>query len=411
MSALPPRTGNRLLIVGASTRAAAGSALRAGLTPVCGDMFADLDLRQMAQVVPVADYPAGLPAAVAELPPLPWIYTGALENHPRIVEQLNRRHSLWGNDAAILGKARDPRVWERLLKSARLPSLPLRDATHPPEPDGTWLQKPLRGAAGRGIGVWDTAARAEGTAAGCYFQRYQRGIPLSAQFLAGPGVTWLLGITRQLIGLPEVHAAPFAYCGTLAPWPLGAAATAAVTAIGRCLAAGCGLRGLFGCDFVLHEEVPWLTELNPRYTASIEILEYAHHVAHLDWHRRACLAFEQSRPDRFFEELEREIQSLPDPATDETVGKLIFFAKHALTTPDMNQVASERFDPHVLPAWADIPTAGTRVPAGQPICTLLGRAATAEACLADLVARARRFEETLLTAPRGDASDSADRSS
>ena len=45
--------------------------------------------------------------------------------------------------------------------------------------------------------------------------------------------------------------------------------------LGLDLARGCGLRGLFGVDFVLSEGVPWPVEINPRYTASVEVLEYA----------------------------------------------------------------------------------------------------------------------------------------
>ena len=52
-----------VLILGASTRAAAQSAIRAGLRPICADLFADLDLRDCARVLDVDDYPHGLAAA------------------------------------------------------------------------------------------------------------------------------------------------------------------------------------------------------------------------------------------------------------------------------------------------------------------------------------------------------------
>jgi len=39
-----------LLILGASTRAAAHSARRAGFRPICADMFTDEDLREVAEV-------------------------------------------------------------------------------------------------------------------------------------------------------------------------------------------------------------------------------------------------------------------------------------------------------------------------------------------------------------------------
>src|SRR5436305_1386644 len=97
----PPVTSDPspVLIVGASARAAAASAVRAGLRPWCLDLFADLDLQQLAPVRPIP--PGGYPHALADLlpqgPPGPWMYTGALENHPRLIERLARDRPLWGN--------------------------------------------------------------------------------------------------------------------------------------------------------------------------------------------------------------------------------------------------------------------------------------------------------------------------
>ena len=50
----------QLILIGASVRAAAFSALRAGLRPWCADLFGDLDLRQRCPsvVVPAERYPA-----------------------------------------------------------------------------------------------------------------------------------------------------------------------------------------------------------------------------------------------------------------------------------------------------------------------------------------------------------------
>ena len=53
--------GPSLLIFGASVRAAAFSALRAGLQPWCADLFADADLRARCPTirVPAEVYPDG----------------------------------------------------------------------------------------------------------------------------------------------------------------------------------------------------------------------------------------------------------------------------------------------------------------------------------------------------------------
>ena len=58
------------------------SALRAGLSPVAADLFADRDLAAVATCTRVAleAYPDGLIEAANAFPPGPWFYVGALEN-------------------------------------------------------------------------------------------------------------------------------------------------------------------------------------------------------------------------------------------------------------------------------------------------------------------------------------------
>src|SRR5690606_32992445 len=85
-------------------------------------------------------------------------------------------------------------------------------APAPPIDEG-WLRKPLRGAGGCGISHW--TAQTPPPFNSCYFQRLAQGEAMSAQFLALPGETRLLGIARQMIGLKEVFAAPFAWCGAI----------------------------------------------------------------------------------------------------------------------------------------------------------------------------------------------------
>src|SRR5260370_1930565 len=145
-----------VFILGASTRAAAHSAIRAGFSPICADLFADADLRTCARVIEVVDYPRGLIAAAAAAPAVPWMYTGGLENHPGLVARILASRPLWGNGPDVLHRIRDPWYVRHLLDEAGLPSLdvwPRHSA--PPGADGRWMIKPLHGAAGRGIRIWD----------------------------------------------------------------------------------------------------------------------------------------------------------------------------------------------------------------------------------------------------------------
>src|SRR3954454_20820898 len=73
-----------LLLIGASVRSLAQSARRAGLDPTAIDLFADRDLLATcpARRVDSHAYPHDLDRLASGLAAGPWMYAGALENHP-----------------------------------------------------------------------------------------------------------------------------------------------------------------------------------------------------------------------------------------------------------------------------------------------------------------------------------------
>src|SRR5262249_31591342 len=149
-----------------------------------------------------------------------------------------------------------------------------------------WLLKPLRGAGGVGIHFF-TGEESARVRARSYLQEYVEGEARAALYVALEKETRLLGVTRQLVGEGWLHAASFHYCGSIGPLSLDAAERAALQRLGEVLAGRCGLRGLFGVDGVWREGAFWPVEVNPRYTASVEVLEYATGLRALAWHRRA----------------------------------------------------------------------------------------------------------------------------
>src|SRR5947209_3362691 len=89
-------------------------------------------------------------------------------------------------------------------------------------------------------------------------------------------------------------------------------------AAGAIDAAGAGRR-LLGVDAVWHDGFPFVVEVNPRYTASVEVLEYATGHSALGWQRGVFLS-----------------QLPPPPPTAPAagvIGKAVFFAPRALRFP------------------------------------------------------------------------------
>jgi uncharacterized protein len=375
-----------IVIVGASVRAAAFSALRAAMRPWCMDLFADSDLQEVCSVtrIPQRDYPRNLEAHLARSPKTPWMYTGALENRPNLIGKLATLRPLWGNGLEVLLRARRPWTVEGVLRDAGLACPRTRCRKQGPPSAGKWLVKPLASAGGRGIAFWDDSTK-RCPRHGYYLQEFLEGWPCSALYVGDGQKTRLLGVTRQLIGEPWLNAARFQYCGSVGPVHMSADTLAQFQKVGTVLAANFCLRGLFGVDYVMLDGTPYPVEINPRYTASVEVLEHALVIKALDLH---CQAFVKEPG---------EAQTTPLAHHAPVIGKAILFARDNLTMPADGPWSSACDQPwDELRSFADIPHAGQAIDRGQPVMTVFGRADSIAGCLDALEAKAQDLNCFLL---------------
>jgi predicted ATP-grasp superfamily ATP-dependent carboligase len=360
-----------LLIIGASTRAAAFSALRAGLQPWCVDLFADLDLQRHCAVTRLTErYPAGFRRFIESELPGPWMYTGALENWPRLVARFSRHRPLWGNGRLPLPLARSPEHVFGFLQARRMPVPALYRGKEPFDATKRWLIKPCRGAAGIGV-RFCREGESPPKKASTYCQEFIDGQPVSLLFLGDIRQSRLLGMTRQLIGEPWLHAAPFRYCGSIGPLDPSIVQRPSLEELGDVLAWECYLEGLFGVDGVLRDGTFWPVEINPRYTASVEVLEHATGLRAIAEHAHVFLHGAWGA----------DAISLANAGP--YVGKAILFARDDLIFPADGPWMAELCSPtpvQKLPAFADIPAAGQQIEASRPILTFFARGATLSAC-------------------------------
>jgi len=401
-----------LLIVGASARSAAYSTRRAGGRPSCVDLFADRDL---AAICPSArlsprDYPDGLARLAAEAPRSPWMYTGALENHPELVDRIAGSRPLWGNDGAILRAVRDPIAVAESLCGAGLPCPRVRLSPVGLPRDGSWLVKPHASAGGRGVQPLVPSSKPARVPS--YYQERVAGPSLSALFIGDRSGASLCGVTRQWVGR---GGSPFAYRGSLGPWPVSDREAARIGLLGGFLAASYRLVGLFGVDFILSDGQPWPVEINPRYTASVEILELALRRSLLAEHRRACelTGGECGRPSsplppgegarRAGEGLRLGGENSPAaPPGTLVVGKIILFASARCHLPDLDRWEPEDSPPpFTVPRLGDIPHPGTIFEAGDPVMTLFALGRSPATCRARLRHAHDSWERRMLRVPGG----------
>lgn len=379
MISTPPSSedeGRRLIIVGSSARAAAFSALRAGFAPACVDQFADADLQAAARCRKAQRF-ADVAEGLGEFGASPVLYTGGLENHPELLEKLASERSLLGNPAGVIRQVRDPFALAEALKQGRMPHLELRCGDDPPPRDGTWLLKPIRSAGGRGIVRWTEEAGNSPTLRGPhYFQRVAQGTACSGVFVAreGAGDVQFVGLTEQLVGEQELGAPPFAWCGNIGPIALPVRAEHAVRRMANYFKWKFQLRGLFGIDFIADGEQVWLTEVNPRYTGSVELLEFATGQNLVASHA-ACFGVEAPAP------------AMWTPLPDMWLAKGVVYAPREMEIERTPRFTAEGY--REWPVMADIPAAGTTIAAGEPVCMVYARAGSVGDCREALFAAAR----------------------
>ena len=357
-----------VLILGAGVRPAAFSALRIGLKPTCGDLFGDTDLVAACPSTQVdgANYPLGLLAVADKLTPRPWFYTGALENRPELVDAISSRHRLIGHPGSVLRAIRDPVALSRSIRQAGMVAPEVRLDPRGLPTDGSWLRKPIASAGGRGIRPWFGGTPTTRSPA-CYQERVE-GLAMASIHVGSR----LMGVTRQLVGH---DARPFAYRGSIAPWPVSPEVRDRIEHLGRSIATSFGLEGVFGVDLILKDGIPWPVEVNPRYSASVEALEWATGRSILAEHFRG-----------FGIDLEPVGRVGPG-----FVGKAILFASVPCRWPEKISPSA----PDRLPDVADIPSPNTRFRAGEPVATVFALGETAEACEAALEAKLNDWRSRL----------------
>src|SRR5688572_12519529 len=188
-----------VIVLGASARAAAFSARRAGFAPFAIDLFADLDLAALCPTIKISQYPREFFAALEAAPIAPWLYTGGLENHPRLVDRLGDIRPLLGNSGSALRRVRSPRRLTDVVNAAGLQFPIVAASLTKTHVEQRWLVKPRRSGGGLGI-RFATLDDVQRRPRGAYFQQHVAGETASAVFVAAGGEARLLGATRQLLG-------------------------------------------------------------------------------------------------------------------------------------------------------------------------------------------------------------------
>jgi predicted ATP-grasp superfamily ATP-dependent carboligase len=345
--------------------------VRAGFQPIAADLFADADLRAIATTTRISPYPDGFIDWMRTVEPAAWMYTGALENHPELVDELAWIAPLWGNPGDVLQRVRNPWELAAALRNAGFQFPETRASCDGLPRDGSWLAKSCHGASGSGVrSLSDSHASIEAfdERAPLVYQRCIAGAPGAAAFATSPNGTVMLGVTRQLIGESWLGAHGFQFAGSIGPLAIDDETQKSVARLGQVLGEQFELAGVFGVDFILNEDGVWPIEVNPRYTASMEICE-----------RLTGISTLASHAGSWFQPEFIKLPSARIVNPELAHGKAILFARRDLR---ISQTFAEMSLAEALrtpwPTLADVSPAGTIVEAGRPILTLFAQGATVE---------------------------------
>ena len=380
---------DRVLIAGFSARAAAASAARAGFAVTAIDAFDDLDRHpavrglSLPRDVGVSYSAEAVAHAARSLECDAVVYLSNFENHPAAVERLAAGFTLWGNPPDVLRRVRDPLLLRRALirRGFQAPAIRLNDSNDSNVSNGDWLIKPFASGGGRGIRRWNR----ERIPRHCYLQEEVSGVPGSIVFVAASGRVVPLGISRQLVGESDFGASGYQYCGNIlaaagdAQFSSDPAVTDGAVRLAVVVTEECGLVGVNGIDFMYRDGIVFPLEVNPRWCASMELVERAYGVSVFHAHAVACA--------------EGALPSFDLQAARRTVGaygKAIVFAASDLEAGETREWLRDD-------TVADVPHPRQRISKGAPICTVFATAADSADCRRELMHRARRVNHECAT--------------
>lgn len=393
---------NPIVLVGASVRAAAESARRAGLDVFAIDLFGDLQTRQAARAwIPMSRLLDDLSPTSPGKPPVahPWLAVlqqlVSRSGLDRDALQGSRPWSLsiisrWPGCEVLMAPLVDhggewrqrfrdlhpegshaPQLIGATLEQQTLAQSPPFVAdlarrsgvktpgtkTSGPVPRG-WLVKPFHRTGGLGVQYAESETLPENT----FCQTTVAGKACGATFVSDGRECKLLGICRALH--KRMGKRPFVYAGALGPVSVSPDCWQSVERIGQQLVELTGLAGPLNVDFILSGTEIFLLECNPRYSGSMELIETA-------WRQHIGL------PCSVFEPFARWQQRVAThgPVPIEQLGvKYVVFAKQPsvvqpqqFDTVRLDGALSDRFQ------WTDVPFEATQLDVGDPIATVIGR--------------------------------------
>ena len=296
----------RIVVAAASARFLAASSLRAGRPVSTIDLFADVDTVKTCRQSDQHLFPEQAQNFAWQCRDMDevWRRVEALVSDgdfhgpsgPPVLLIGGGLESYFGNDTTshvLPGQANpfgslDVKQWRHVSEFCSENSIGFPNSSREldaREFDQGWLVKTDFSSGGLGVQFAQANVSLEPDQ---FFQKYIDGRSTGACYVAAPpaqgeesSLVELLGVCEPVSSPePEVSGQPFPFCyagstGPMDPSCLTSTTLTELKRVGSLAANHFGLAGVFGIDFILKHDRLWLLEINPRITASAELIEYA----------------------------------------------------------------------------------------------------------------------------------------
>ncbi|MEM2133672.1 MAG: ATP-grasp domain-containing protein [Candidatus Jordarchaeaceae archaeon] len=390
-----------VLVLGFNARPIVSSAKRLGLKVLVVDYWGDVDIYKYADEVLVvseldkepdtaknhASLFLELAQKLAKKHQIDFILVGSgFDDQFQVWEELKKIAPIMGNTSENIKKSRDKISIYREAEKLGIQSpnsiivKSVEDAVEAAELIGLpVVVRPTKGGGGQGIHLAKNIKEVErmfqllSNQRNVMIQEYIRGIDASCSLLSNGTSALVVSINEQLIGLSELGAKDFIYCGNIVPLKTTEQVYKKIKDASENLIELLNLKGSNGIDYVIRRGEPYLLEINPRFQGTLECVEMVTGLNIVESHIEACQGI-----------LPKNI-----PKSKGYAVKNILFAKHDFIMPEIT-----------IPDVFDITKPGTVIRGGKPACTIQIHTSTRSGALFKAKRLAERiyseFEKTRL---------------
>lgn len=391
-----------IAVIGFSVRAAAQSARRQGYVVVAVDMCGDRDLLTECKMYIRLDDPDWPSILNAQFPTAPLLLTGGMEHRCRSVDRCHFVANRLGPTGNQIDAMRSLENWEEWAREAEIAwPMTIRTSSNVWEviqqnPESHWLLKSLQSAGGTGtIDITETLSHRHAVPleqSNGYIQKRLPGKSIGVTFLSSEFGCAVVGFALAWPSDSQSHHNAFIYSGSVGPIALRVDEIDKLNRFARVVWNRTDLLGLWQADFLLAEGGLTLLEINPRWSASMDLLDVACDLGLAKMHVDAiCKSLSKSSFEQFSRRCS-ELFRVRDQADQKSLlGKLIVYADRPfnVTSAQSDYWWAHRWKGDGPTAqeqcyFADIPVASTAIPLGAPILTVMTTGKTEESILRTL---------------------------